>query len=278
MHPTSSDRAIPRHDPAQPEFQLGQVGDTSGGGLTRARATRREADWRRQLARAFVYATGQAPELADELLAEYERRERAGPEFMRQRPGSVVAEAPIVTLDRNERIRLVFKFRALCRKSWIAKETGRHRGVITRTAESVFGALMYLTEKYGRVFPSLKGLAHLAMCCPQSVVTALADLERLGFITRIRRIRQVTTPLGFTTRQITNAYRVHEPTSGLGLLATLVFATDSNCWRASDHIVDSETCESRHDPTSPLHQALARLERIFKQGVAPAGATSLATK
>jgi len=26
------------------------------------------------------------------------------------------------------------------------------------------------------------------------------------------------TPLGFTTRQITNAYRVHEPTSGLGLV------------------------------------------------------------
>jgi hypothetical protein len=36
------------------------------------------------------------------------------------------------------------------------------------------------------------------------------------------------TPLGFTTRQITNAYRVHEPTSGLGLLATILFATESN--------------------------------------------------
>jgi hypothetical protein len=62
------------------------------------------------------------------------------------------------------------------------------------------------------------------MCCRQSVVTALGDLERLGFVTRIRRIRQIQTPLGFTTRQITNAYRVHEPASGLGLLATLVQA------------------------------------------------------
>jgi hypothetical protein len=26
---------------------------------------------------------------------------------MRQRPGSIIAEAPLVTLDRNERIRLV---------------------------------------------------------------------------------------------------------------------------------------------------------------------------
>jgi L-alanine-DL-glutamate epimerase-like enolase superfamily enzyme len=73
------------------------------------------------------------------------------------------------------------------------------------------------------------------MCCKQSAVTALADLERFGFITRIRRIRRITTPLGFTTRQITNAYCVHEPASGLGLLATLVFATESNSWTASDH-------------------------------------------
>src|SRR5262249_8722388 len=131
------------------------------------------------------------------------------------------------------------KFRMLTRRSWVAKETGRHRGVITRTAESVFGALLYLTEKYGRVFPSLEGLPHLAMCCKQSVGTAIADLERRGFVTRIRRLRQVQTPLGFTTRQITNAYRVHEPASGLGLLATLVFATESNCWTASVHIVES---------------------------------------
>src|SRR5215510_15954040 len=94
----------------------------TGGTTTRARAKAREADWRRQLARAFVYATGQSPEQAEELLAEYERRERAGPDFMRQRPGSVIAEAPVVTLDRNERQRLVWKFRALTRRSWVAKE------------------------------------------------------------------------------------------------------------------------------------------------------------
>jgi hypothetical protein len=74
-------------------------------------------------------------------------------------------------------------------------QSGRHRGIITRTAESVFEALLYLTEKYGRVFLSLEGLAYLAMCCKQSVVTALADLERLGFLTRIRRIRRISTPL-----------------------------------------------------------------------------------
>jgi hypothetical protein len=136
--------------------------------------------------------------------------------------------------------------------------------------KSVFFALLYLTEKYGRVFPSLEGLAHLAMCCKQSVVTAIADLELLGFVSRIRRIRQITTPLGFTTRQITNGYRVHEPTNGLGLLATLVFATESNCWAPSAHIVESEERKRWLDPENPLHKALARLGRALgsKKGAA----------
>jgi hypothetical protein len=48
----------------------------------------RDADWRREVARTFVYATGQTPEAADALLAEYERGSPRGPEFIRQRPGS----------------------------------------------------------------------------------------------------------------------------------------------------------------------------------------------
>jgi hypothetical protein len=53
----------------------------------------------------------------------------------------------------------------------------------------------------------------------------------------------VTTPLGFTTRQITNAYRVHEPMSGLGLLAMNVFATESNCWTPSASVFYPKQCE-----------------------------------
>ena len=59
-------------------------------------------------------------------------------------------------------------------------------------------------------------------------VTALADLERLGFITRIRRIRRAPTSLGIMVVQTSNAYRVHEPASGLGLLARALFAPESN--------------------------------------------------
>jgi|SRR5215471_7688378 len=93
------------------------------------------------------------------------------------------------------------------------------------------------------------------------------------FVTRIRHLRQIKTPLGFTTRQITNAYRVHEPAHGLGLLATLVFATESNCWTASAHRVESLNGAGVLNPeSSSLHQALTRLERLFNKGAAPNGA------
>jgi hypothetical protein len=53
----------------------------------------------------------------------------------------------VVSLDRNERIRLMGKFRALARGSWVKKAKGQHRGVVTHTAEAVFEALIYLVGK-----------------------------------------------------------------------------------------------------------------------------------
>lgn len=226
----------------------------------KARAKAREADWRRQLARAFAYQAARSPEDAEELLREYEQREAEGPDFLRIRPRSVFDDAPMVTLDRNERIRLMGKFRALARGSWVTKAKGKHRGAITRTAEAVFETLMYLTEKYGRVFPSLEGLAYLARCCRASVVTALDDLELLGFVTRIRRIRRVGTPLGFKVVQITNAYRVHEPASGLGLLASILCGkpTGSNYSTPSEAEYLSEELQSTSDGAPVTRSASSR--------------------
>jgi len=111
------------------------------------------------------------------------------------------------------------------------------------------------------------------------VVTALDDLELPRFVTRIRHLRQIKTPLGFTTRQITNAYVVHEPRSGLGLLATLVFATESNSWTASAHRVESLNGASVLDRENPLHRALERLGALLesRKGAAPNGAAKRLT-
>jgi hypothetical protein len=169
------------------------------------------------------------------------------------------------------------KFRAVCRRSWEAKAKGKHRGAVTRAMEATFLALIYLAEKYGRVFPSQVGLAYRAMLCKQSVVAALAELERLGFVTRIRRLRQVDTPLGFQTVQDTNAYLVHEPTSGLGLLAVRMFYAESSYPPPSEayssNLKNGERYERWLDPDSPLGRALDTLgARIMRQRAEPIGA------
>jgi hypothetical protein len=229
----------------------------------RVRAKRREADWRRQLARAFVYATGQHPEAAAELLAEYESREREGPEWLRQRPGSIVTEAPRVNLDRNALARLAVKFRAICRNSWKTKAPGKHRGAISRVMEAAFLALMYLARKDGRISLSFTELGRLAMANRGQVIESVAELENLGFVTRIRRLREVYTALGFKTVQDTNAYLVHEPTKGLGLIATRMFCPESDYPPARETYDSSLEHGERYghwlDPDSRAGLALAAI-------------------
>jgi hypothetical protein len=49
--------------------------------------------------------------------------------------------------------RFIYKSEWDARATYPGKDRGKHRGMIIRTAESVFGALLCLTEKCGRVFP-----------------------------------------------------------------------------------------------------------------------------
>jgi hypothetical protein len=135
---------------------------------------------------------------------------------------------------------MMVTFYTMTRSGWVAKAKGKHRGLLSRCAEEVFKALVYLAGKFDRLFPSLKGLAYLARCCPASVSTALDQLEAFGIVTRHRRLKRVMTPLGFKTVQNTNAYEIHPPNTGLGKLAVAVFgvekpmdATESNFSAAS---------------------------------------------
>jgi len=206
------------------------------------RAKGRAADWQRQLARAFLYVHGRAqtPEEAAELERFYAAALAEGPDFTRCRSKSEFKDAPKLNLDRNAISRMMVTFYTLCRNGWVAKDKGKHRGLLSRCAEDVFKALIYLAGKFDRLFPSLKGLAYLARCCPASVSTALDQLEAFGIVTRHRRLKRVMTPLGFRVEQNTNAYEIHPPKTALGRLAQAVFGakkpmdiTDSNFSAAS---------------------------------------------
>jgi hypothetical protein len=63
--------------------QLDMPGDRKPGAPAfKAWAKAREADWRRQLARAYAYQADRSPEDAEELLRVYEQREAEGPDFI----------------------------------------------------------------------------------------------------------------------------------------------------------------------------------------------------
>jgi hypothetical protein len=236
-------------------------------GRPRVRARVRAADWEKQIARAFLYVHGRAqtPEEAAELERLYEAALAEGPDFIHCHSKSELKDAPEINLDANGITKLMVTFYTMTRNGWTGKAKGKHRGLLSRCAEDVFKALVYLAGKHRRLFPSIKGLAYLARCCPQSVHDALNQLEALGIVTRHRRLKRVTTPLGFKTVQNTNAYELHPPKTGLGKLAEAMFGvkkpaniTESNNSRASASIVSFPCAPAvpkpKPDPSGePLH-------------------------
>ena len=238
------------------------------------RAKGRAADWERQLARAFLYVHGRAqtPEEAAELGRLYEATLAEGPDFIRTRSKSEFKDAPKLNLDRNAISKMMVTFYTMTRSGWLAKAKGKHRGLLSRCAEEVFKALVYLAGKFDCLFPSLKGLAYLARCCPASVSTALDQLEAFGIVTRHRRLKRVMTPLGFKTVQNTNAYEIHPPNTGLGKLAVAVFGkekpmddTDSNFSAASGSSSSflERNCRSER-PESKNGAALSAAKSVYE--------------
>ena len=61
------------------------------------------------------------------------------------------------------------------------------------------------------MFPSLVGLGILATRSKQTVLNAIKVLEFYGVVTRIRRIKRISSPFGMKTVQDTNAYSLQEP-------------------------------------------------------------------
>ena len=119
----------------------------------------------------------------------------------------------------------------------------------------VFDALCSLAKKHGRVFPSHKGLAWLAKCSKNTVISALKQLAFLGFVTVYRRLRRARSPLGIRVVQDTNAYAVQEP-NGWGEKAFKIFGlsagagSESKSWEARYPNFDSRKEQGRNSATT----------------------------
>jgi hypothetical protein len=195
-----------------------------------ARAQQRAARWQSDLARGFAYASQRARNDAERAALEraYEATLSEGPDFTRYHGGSDFIAPPKISMDRNALARLRFKLHGLFKGSWGTKAKGKHCGVIQRTTLDVFDALLSLAKKYGEVYPSLDGLAHLSQCCKNTVIAALKELERFGFIVKHRRIKRVQTDFGVKVVQDSNAYDLTDPMNGFGALAMRIFCGETS--------------------------------------------------
>jgi Helix-turn-helix domain len=190
-----------------------------------------EAEHRVEIERAYFEAAQRARSHEDleALDRAYQARMSQGPDFTRFRRKSDFGAAPPHGLDREAIHKLRHQFNSMARGAWEAKKPSKHRGIITRTCKDVFGALLFLAEQHTQLFPSFERLARLAQCCRKSVATSLDTLEKLGFITRHRRLRYVWGPLGRKAEQTTNGYELHLPCTAWGKLTLAVFTAAREC-------------------------------------------------
>jgi hypothetical protein len=121
-----------------------------------------------------------------------------------------------VALSRKVAAKLWHKARRWDRET---RKSGRHGGIIGRTALATLYALLFdfLNHRTGRIDPSLDAIAYKAGCCRRTVVDALARLRDLGLLAWQRRCEETRDAEGrFRLRQRTNAYAVLPPSQWRG--------------------------------------------------------------
>jgi hypothetical protein len=211
-----------------PDVDLfGHIPEPPGNGTESAhiRATRKLADWRASLTRAWGYWRGRAQSEQEgaRIDAVFENMLAEGPDFLRCHGNAEFRDAPKVHLDRNDIAKLMTACRAIERGSWKERELGQHGGTIGRMAMRVLEAFLFVIYRPGRaICLPYEGLANAAMVSRRTVADALKHLAQLGLITVIPRRKRIKTELGFKVVQDVNAYALHPP-RGLGVLAIAVF-------------------------------------------------------
>jgi hypothetical protein len=165
---------------------------------------------------------------------------------MRQKIFGMVA----VPLDRNEKVRLLHRARAMMRPV----EKGAHYGQVSAKAYAVFAAILmqFHNCKSGRAFPSYNRIQEVAGCCRQTVAAALQALEECGLLSVFNRLVKVR-----WKDELSLAWRVR------------VMRT-SNCYAFPSEARPAQSSESKLSTGTgtqvsnlPLSDALNRLKVAF---------------
>ena len=185
------------------------------------RAKRRFREWKANSA-ATLPSKAPRPETAEEAefaQQAYEAKLAEGPDWLRYRGDSKVMDAPEVRISDELEARILKRFEKTvrARPAISGRRPGQNPdGAQGRRHLARARVFIRLAKKFGRVFPSLAGLASraAAACAGQTAHNAKEALVALGFVTKHRRVQEVETPHGRKIVQDRNAYEIHMPPEG----------------------------------------------------------------
>lgn len=108
---------------------------------------------------------------------------------LRPRREKVFGDGPALPLDRNAKVRLMTRARALLRRT----APGKHYGQITAKAMDVLHALLWQfhNARGGLCFPSYERIAEAAGCARSTVAVAIKALEDAGILSWVNRITRI---------------------------------------------------------------------------------------
>jgi DNA-binding MarR family transcriptional regulator len=111
------------------------------------------------------------------------------PNHLRPRREKVFGDGPALALDRNAKVRVMTRARALLRRT----EPGKHYGIITAKALAVLEALLWRfhNARGGLCFPSYESIAEVAGCARSTVAVAIKALEDAGILSWVNRITRI---------------------------------------------------------------------------------------
>jgi len=185
------------------------------------------------------------------------------PAHLRPRREKVFGDGRPRGLDRNAKVRIMHRARALSRRT----EKGKHYGIITAKALDVLQALLWVFHngRSGLCFPSYESIAEKAGCARSTVgehIKALEDAGLLTWVNRIMRVRERCEDLfghmGSRWRIIrtSNGYQFIDPLpGGGGQTAAMSGVSSKSEFRSGTPNQDS--LSSLLPPPPPLNPELA---------------------
>ena len=111
------------------------------------------------------------------------------PRHLRPRREKLFGDGRPVPLDREGKVRVMWRARALMRRT----EAGKHYGQVTAKAVAVLEALLwgFHNARSGLCFPSYEKIAEKAGCARSTVAEAIKALEEAGLLTWVHRIARI---------------------------------------------------------------------------------------